>query len=37
MRRQYPVSVACEVLQVSASRYFSWQRRRQLLTRQHEE
>ena len=29
MRGQYPVSVACEVLQVSASGYFNWQRRRQ--------
>ncbi len=29
MRAQYPVSVACEVLQVSASGYFNWQRRPQ--------
>lgn len=28
MRKVYPVSLACEVLEVSASGYFSWQRRR---------
>ena len=28
MRKQYPVSIACEVLEVSASGYFIWQRRR---------
>lgn len=27
MRRQYPVSVSCEVLEVSASGYFNWLRR----------
>jgi len=27
MRKQYPVSIACEVLDVSASGYFVWQRR----------
>jgi len=29
MRGQYPVSLACEVLEVSASGYFNWLRRRQ--------
>ena len=29
MRKQYPVSIACEVLEVSASGYFIWQRRRE--------
>lgn len=29
MRGQYPVSVSCEVLQVSASGYFEWLRRRE--------
>ncbi len=29
MRKQYPASICCEVLQVSASGYFYWQRRRQ--------
>jgi transposase InsO family protein len=28
MRKQYPVSISCEVLEVSASGYFIWQRRR---------
>ena len=28
MRYKWPVSISCEVLQVSASGYFSWQRRR---------
>jgi transposase InsO family protein len=28
MRKQYPVSIACEVLEVSTSGYFIWQRRR---------
>lgn len=28
MRKQYPVSISCEVLEVSASGYFVWQRRR---------
>ena len=27
MRRSYPVSLACEVLEVSASGYFNWLRR----------
>jgi transposase InsO family protein len=27
MRKQYPVSISCEVLEVSASGYFVWQRR----------
>jgi transposase InsO family protein len=26
MRKQYPVSIACEVLEVSASGYFTWAR-----------
>ena len=29
MRKLYPVSLACEVLEVSASGYFNWLRRRQ--------
>ena len=29
MRKLYPVSVSCEVLEVSASGYFNWLRRRQ--------
>ena len=29
MRNKWPVSIACEVLEVSASGYFSWQRRRE--------
>jgi transposase InsO family protein len=29
MRKQYPVSLACEVLEVSASGYFNWLHRRQ--------
>lgn len=29
MRRQYPVSVSCEVLEVSSSGYFNWLRRRE--------
>jgi len=29
MRHRYPVSVSCEVLEVSASGYFNWLRRRQ--------
>jgi putative transposase len=28
MRKQYPVSISCDVLDVSASGYFVWQRRR---------
>lgn len=28
MRKQYPVSISCEVLDVSASGYFTWRRRR---------
>lgn len=28
MRKQYPVSISCEVLEVSASGYFIWRRRR---------
>ena len=28
MRKQYPVSISCDVLEVSASGYFVWQRRR---------
>ena len=28
MRKQYPVSISCEVLEVSASGYFVWQRHR---------
>jgi putative transposase len=30
MRRRWPVSLACEVLEVSASGYFTWQRRREV-------
>jgi putative transposase len=29
MRREYPVSVSCEVLEVSASGYFNWLHRRE--------
>ena len=29
MRKLYPVSVSCEVLEVSASGYFNWLRRRE--------
>ena len=29
MRNKWPVSIACEVLEVSASGYFSWLRRRE--------
>ena len=29
MRRQYPVSVSCEVLEVGASGYFNWLHRRE--------
>jgi hypothetical protein len=29
MRKLYPVSVSCGVLEVSASGYFNWLRRRQ--------
>ena len=36
MRKRYPVSIACEVLEVSASGYFIWARQYKIKSQEHE-